>query len=193
MEHDDDYYQEPQESQSDHGVKTEHNDNDDQELQDSTIKKETDDKQEKNEEEQHDTAPDDLEAAMDVCYGPRSGWYSLRDQKHVNHRHLQATSHWRPKSQITQNDHIFATTLTETIFTKYEMRNGIKKFGKTGVNAALKELKQLHNQKVIEPRSAMELTPEEKSAALAYLMFLKEKRTGEIKGRGCTDGRKQCL
>ena len=34
---------------------------------------------------------------------------------------------------------------------------------------------------------------EEKKAALAYLMFLKEKRTGVVKGRGCADGRKQRL
>eukprot|EP00957_Ditylum_brightwellii_P115640 8820673-Ditylum_brightwellii.AAC.1 len=27
--------------------------------------------------------------------------------------------------------------------------------------------------------------------ALRYLMFLKEKRSGEVKGRGCADGRKQ--
>ena len=37
------------------------------------------------------------------------------------------------------------------------------------------------------------MTVEEKRAALGYLMFLKEKRTGIIKGRGCADGRKQRL
>ena len=55
----------------------------------------------------------------------------------------------------------------------------------------LKELKQLHDHLVIEPVNADKMTLKEKQGALAYLMFLKEKRTGEIKGRGCADGRKQ--
>ena len=35
------------------------------------------------------------------------------------------------------------------------------------------------------------MTRDEKRAALNYLMFLKKKRSGRIKGRGCADGRKQ--
>ena len=38
-----------------------------------------------------------------------------------------------------------------------------------------------------------ELTKEEHQAALKYLMYLKEKRDGRIKGRGCADGRPQRL
>ena len=37
----------------------------------------------------------------------------------------------------------------------------------------------------------MELTRDQRRAALRYLMFLKQKRCGRIKGRGCADGRKQ--
>jgi len=37
------------------------------------------------------------------------------------------------------------------------------------------------------------LTHQEKRNALQYLMFLKKKRCGRIKGRGCADGRKQRL
>ena len=33
----------------------------------------------------------------------------------------------------------------------------------------------------------------QKKNALGYRMFLKQKRTGQIKGRGCADGRKQRL
>ena len=64
-------------------------------------------------------------------------------------------------------------------------------FGEAAVEAVLKELKQLHDHLVIEPVNADKMTLKEKQGALAYLMFLKEKRTGEIKGRGCADGRKQ--
>jgi hypothetical protein len=62
------------------------------------------------------------------------------------------------------------------------MKRGLKEFGEAGVEAVLKELKQLHVRNVIEPKNP---THAEKKAALQYLMFLKQKRTGEIKGRGC--------
>jgi len=35
------------------------------------------------------------------------------------------------------------------------------------------------------------LTYDERKKALRYLMFLKEKRDGSIKARGCADGRPQ--
>ena len=37
------------------------------------------------------------------------------------------------------------------------------------------------------------MTIEERKNALKYLMFLKEKRCGKIKARGCANGRKQHL
>ena len=52
-------------------------------------------------------------------------------------------------------------------------------------------MRQLHDRKVILPRDVKELTPEQRREALAYLMFLKRKRCGMVKGRGCADGRKQ--
>ena len=52
-------------------------------------------------------------------------------------------------------------------------------------------MQQLDERKVIEPKSATMLTREEKKNSLQYLMFLKQKRCGMIKGRGCADGRKQ--
>jgi hypothetical protein len=71
------------------------------------------------------------------------------------------------------------------------MKKGIKLFGDAGVDAVLKELQQLHDRNVLEPISSKDLSPAEKKAALQYLMFLKQKRNGTIKGRGCADGRKQ--
>ena len=41
------------------------------------------------------------------------------------------------------------------------------------------------------PVSSKSLSKGEREAALQYLMFLKKKRCGKIKGRGCADGRKQ--
>ena len=57
----------------------------------------------------------------------------------------------------------------------------------------MKELKQILYRKVMEGRKSGELTTAQKKAALKYLMFLKQKRCGKIKGRGCADGRKQRL
>ena len=45
--------------------------------------------------------------------------------------------------------------------------------------------------KVMSGVKADKMTREQKRRALKYLMFLKEKRCGRIKGRGCADGRKQ--
>jgi hypothetical protein len=64
-------------------------------------------------------------------------------------------------------------------------------FGKDGVAAVKKEMLQLHDRKVMAPKQAKELTPAQKKEALAYLMFLKCKRCGKIKGRGCADDQKQ--
>jgi len=52
-------------------------------------------------------------------------------------------------------------------------------------------LKQLHDLGVLDPKHPSKLTPEQRHKALSYLMFLKMKRGGDIKGRGCADGRKQ--
>jgi hypothetical protein len=43
----------------------------------------------------------------------------------------------------------------------------------------------------MDPINKYDLTAEERKGALRYLMFLKEKRCGTVKGRGCADGRKQ--
>jgi hypothetical protein len=67
----------------------------------------------------------------------------------------------------------------------------LKIFGEDGAEAVVSEMTQLHDMSVIDPTSANTLTREEKRKALNYLMFLKKKRCGRIKGRGCADGRKQ--
>jgi hypothetical protein len=71
------------------------------------------------------------------------------------------------------------------------MKKGLRMFGEGGVAAVRGEMQQLHDRKVMEPKHTRDLTPEELREALGYLMFLKRKRCGKIKGRGCADGRKQ--
>jgi len=43
----------------------------------------------------------------------------------------------------------------------------------------------------MEPIQKEDLTMEDRQKALRYLMFIKEKRDGAVKARGCADGRPQ--
>ena len=67
------------------------------------------------------------------------------------------------------------------------IKEGLKKFGEEGNNALLKELSQLHQRDALLPKKKEDMTYEERKKALRYLMFLKEKRDGTIKSRGCAD------
>ena len=71
------------------------------------------------------------------------------------------------------------------------LKAGLRRFGDDGVKAVEKEMRQLHDRGVMAPVHKKCLTHEQRKDALAYLMFLKRKRCGKVKGRGCADGRKQ--
>eukprot|EP00957_Ditylum_brightwellii_P044134 3349051-Ditylum_brightwellii.AAC.1 len=70
-----------------------------------------------------------------------------------------------------------------TILTQYHVSCGLTVFGQPGIEAVLTELKQLHNWIVLKLRSPEEMTKQEKSAALQYLMFLKKKRCGKSRAK----------
>jgi len=72
------------------------------------------------------------------------------------------------------------------------VREGLRKFGEEGNDALLKELNQLHERDALLPKKKEEIKYNERKRALRYLMFLKEKRDGTIKVRGCANGRSQC-
>jgi hypothetical protein len=91
--------------------------------------------------------------------------------------------------RISNNDTYLI--LESIVLTQYNLKQGIKKFGDKGKQSVLNELQQLYDRGVIEPIDPSDLTPEERKGALRYLMFLKEKRDGMIKGRDCADGRPQ--
>jgi len=78
------------------------------------------------------------------------------------------------------------------IITQAGMKNGINLWGK-GVDSILKEMNQFHDRDAVRPLLPTEITENVKAKALGYLMFLRKKRNGEIKGRGCADGRPQQL
>ena len=71
------------------------------------------------------------------------------------------------------------------------MKNGLCLFGDAGNQAMKSKMGQLHKQTVMKPKHSKDLAKEQWKEALAYLMFLKQKRCGTIKAQGCADGRKQ--
>ena len=77
------------------------------------------------------------------------------------------------------------------IMTQLSLRERLKRFGERGKQGVLKEMKQLHDMCTFIPRDPKTLTLEERSKALSSLIFLKEKDTGEVKGRTCVNGAPQ--
>ena len=118
------------------------------------------------------TNKDKNEARMKQQYGDRPHEIPLRPRKPVDYSHLHAT-------------------LEHTVLTQHSIKKGLKVFGEKGAEAVVTEMTQLHDRSVIEPKMSHMLTKEEKQKSLNYLMFLKQKRCGRIKARGCADGRKQ--
>ena len=77
------------------------------------------------------------------------------------------------------------------LLTQYNLKPGLRKFGTRGEKAALKEMTQLHIMDTWTPMDAGKLSREQRMRALSSLLLLKEKRTGDIKGRACINGAPQ--
>ena len=75
--------------------------------------------------------------------------------------------------------------------TTYSLQRGVKEFGEQGKQAALKEMKQLHDRECFKPIHKSELSDIEKKRAMESLLFLVEKRDGSIKARHCANGSTQ--
>lgn len=69
--------------------------------------------------------------------------------------------------------------------------DGLKMFGEKGIETVQAELEQVYDRNVLFPLEPESMSRFEKSRALKYLMFLKEKQDGSIESRGCAGGRKQ--
>jgi hypothetical protein len=142
--------------------------------------------------EADEDAPDEEEALneeMDTKYGERRSAHHLRPRKlpfYKRQGHSHAT--WSLKSAALE---AVIESFHASAFSQHSMNAGIKKFGDRGTEAVRKELQQLHDRQVMVPKHRHELTELERSRSLGYLMFLKEKSDGSIKGRGCADGRPQ--
>jgi hypothetical protein len=79
-------------------------------------------------------------------------------------------------------------------FTQYTMKKELKLFGNKEIEAIQKEMQQFEDLDVGEPINPQDLlSMDQREGVLEYLMYLKEKRDGRNKVRGCVDGKKQCL
>jgi hypothetical protein len=75
---------------------------------------------------------------------------------------------------------------------QYGFNRGLKEFGALGYEATVKELDDnLLGMGAVKMLKPSELSKTIRYDALNYLMFLKRKRCGKIKARGCADGRPQ--
>ena len=66
---------------------------------------------------------------------------------------------------------------------QYNLQKGLKKFGKEGEEAALKEIKQLHDRRCFASISFGYLSKNERKKAQMALAYLTQKRDGTIKER----------
>ena len=74
---------------------------------------------------------------------------------------------------------------------QYSLKAGLRRFHDRGNEAVVKELTQFHTLKCFRPRDPSTLSREDRRNALTSLMFLTEKRSGEIKARACANGSTQ--
>ena len=85
----------------------------------------------------------------------------------------------------------YASTPPDTPKKSFSLKAGLKRFGARGKQAVTKELTQLNIYETFTPFHALSLSLDQRRAALPSLIFLVEKRTGEIKARACANGSKQ--
>jgi hypothetical protein len=77
------------------------------------------------------------------------------------------------------------------IMTQLSLKAGLKAWGSEAKEAVHSEMKQLHFRDTFKPMHWRDLTHQQRQTILESHMFLKEKRTGKIKGRTVAGGNKQ--
>lgn len=121
--------------------------------------------------------------------------YNLRANRGRNYDHrydardmqfLQATIGKWNSHGTEAKEAVFGYTMNQMTATA-----GIKKHGQAAVDAIFKEFAQLDDKSVFEPVDAATLNRAQKKAALRSVNLIKEKRSGELKGRSCADGSSQ--
>ena len=73
----------------------------------------------------------------------------------------------------------------------YTLKKWLRKFKERGYKATFGKMKQLHDRICFCPIHPSSMTPQERKKALESLIFLTEKRDGQIKAQTCANGSTQ--
>ena len=92
---------------------------------------------------------------------------------------------------FTKPEHTMSYFINHVTLTQHGMKNGIELWGERDVKAVKREMGQFHEHRMMSRIDLKAINTANKKNALAYLMLLKQKQSGIIKGKGCTDRRKQ--
>ena len=92
---------------------------------------------------------------------------------------------WEDNDSLTE--HLLGLILVQ----QYNLKKGLELFGDRAEAATTKKLQQIHDFGTYVPQDAKELSRAERLKALLALMFIVEKRNGDIKARKCAIGSKQ--
>ena len=117
------------------------------------------------------------------------GGYSLQQNRARTYSHLKTQASSQEWGEIRATTGTTGEVNQSTALVP--MKTGLDLFGDAGNQSMKSEMGQLHKQTVMKPKHSKDLTTEQWREALAYLMFLKQKRCGTIKAQGCADGQKQ--
>ena len=92
---------------------------------------------------------------------------------------------WKDDDSLTE--HLMGVILVQ----QYNLKKGLELFGDRAEVATTKELQQIHDFGTYVPQEAKLLSRAERVKALSALMFIVEKRNGDIVARKCAVGSKQ--
>ena len=88
-----------------------------------------------------------------------------------------------PPLEAMDKEDAMIYVLGVVIVQKFSLNRGIKEFGDRDKDATMKELTQIHDMDTHHPLDASTLTWEQRKRALSSILFIVEKRCGDIKGK----------
>ena len=91
---------------------------------------------------------------------------------------------------ITNNDEIEDFIMGMVLLQHFNIKKGTELFGDRATAAVVKELQQIYDMDTYVPTDASKLSYEDIEKSLAALMFITDKRNGNIKARQCAVGSK---
>jgi len=104
---------------------------------------------------------------------------------------MKGKSYEYAATQVNESTFEYDPRLIKTIFTQLLQKFAIKTWGKDATNAAKAKMNQLYWQNSFMPKLYNNLSPEQREKILESHIFIKQKKSGEIKGRTAAGGNKQ--